>query len=196
MSLIQRATRCCNQFENKIAHPARTRLTEMWPRRRKENIDRFMVAATTQSVVMPMGHGDLNDCWRLDQRCFSDGEAYDRETIRYLLSHAQSVCHKVISPTDKMMAFVVGMIEPDGTGHVVALGVAPEHRRLGHGRRLMHEIEQGFLQRGVSTVRLEVRTSNVTAQRLYLQLGYKIVRRMTRYYTSGDDGYLMVKNLA
>src|SRR5712692_3207713 len=147
----------------------------MWPRRRKENIDRFMVAATTQSVVMPMGHGDLNDCWRLDQRCFSDGEAYDRETIRYLLSHAQSVCHKVISPTDKMMAFVVGMIEPDGTGHVV---------------------EQGFLQRGVSTVRLEVRTSNVTAQRLYLQLGYKIVRRMTRYYTSGDDGYLMVKNLA
>jgi ribosomal-protein-alanine acetyltransferase len=168
----------------------------MWPRRRKENIDRFMVAAATQSVVMPMGHGDLNDCWRLDQRCFSDGEAYDRETIRYLLSHAQSVCHKVISPPGKMMAFVVGMIEPDGTGHVVALGVAPEHRRLGYGRRLMHEVEEGFLQRGVSTVRLEVRTSNVSAQRLYLDLGYKIVRRMTRYYTSGDDGYLMVKNLS
>lgn len=94
-----------------------------------------------------------------------------------------------------MMAFVVGMIEPDGTGHVVALGVAPEHRRLGHGRRLMHEVEQGFLLRGVSTVRLEVRTSNTTAQKLYLDLGYKIVRRMTRYYTSGDDGYLMVKSL-
>jgi len=167
----------------------------MWPRRRKDNIDRFMVAAATQCLVMPMGHGDLNDCWRLDQRCFSDGEAYDRETIRYLLTHAQSVCHKIISPSDQMMAFVVGMIEPDGTGHVVALGVAPEHRRLGHGRRLMHEVEQGFLLRGVSTVRLEVRTSNTTAQKLYLDLGYKIVRRMTRYYTSGDDGYLMVKSL-
>lgn len=170
---------------------------EMWPRRRKEkNLIESMMAATTQSVVTPMGHGDLNECWRLDQRCFSDGEAYDRETIRYLLSHAQSVCHKVISPGDLMIAFVVGMIEPDGNGHVVALGVAPEHRRYGHGRRLMHEVEQGFLRRGISTVRLEVRTSNTVAQRLYLNLGYKIVRRMPRYYTSGDDGFLMVKNLA
>jgi ribosomal-protein-alanine acetyltransferase len=166
----------------------------MWPRRRKEKIDQFIMAAA-QSVVMPMGLGDLNDCWHLDQRCFSDGEAYDRETIRYLLSHLQSVCHKVVSPTDEMMAFVVGMIEPDSTGHVVALGVAPEHRRLGLGRRLMYEVEQGFLRRGVSTVRLEVRTSNAAAQNLYLNLGYKIVRRMPRYYTSGDDGYLMVKSL-
>lgn len=166
----------------------------MWPRRRKEKSD-FMMAAI-QSVVMPMGHGDLNECWRLDQRCFSDGEAYDRETIRYLLSHAHSVCHKAVAPADQMIAFVVGMIEADDTGHVVALGVAPEYRRLGHGRRLMHEVEQGFLRRGISTVRLEVRTSNITAQRLYLNLGYSIVRRMTRYYTSGDDGFLMVKNLA
>jgi ribosomal-protein-alanine acetyltransferase len=143
-----------------------------------------------------MGHGDISDCWRLDQRCFSDGEAYDRETIRYLVSHAQSVCHKIISPSDQMLAFVVGMIEPDGTGHVVALAVAPEHRRSGLGRRLMAEVEQGFLRRGITTVRLEVRTSNVAAQKLYLNLGYKIVRRMSRYYTSGDDGFLMVKNLA
>src|ERR1700730_8663680 len=167
----------------------------MWPRwlKAKSNRSEALMAATTQPVIAEMTQIDINECWRLDQRCFSDGEAYDRETIRYLLSHAQSVCHKVISPSDKMMAFVVGMIEPDGTGHVVALGVAPEQRRLGHGRRLMHEVEQGFLQRGVSTVRLEVRTSNISAQRLYLDLGYKIVRRMTHYYTSGDDGYLMVK---
>jgi ribosomal protein S18 acetylase RimI-like enzyme len=94
-----------------------------------------------------------------------------------------------------MVAFVVGMIEPDRTGHVVALGVAPENRRAGHGRRLMRAVEGGFLESGITTVRLEVRTSNDAAQKLYFDLGYKIVRRMPRYYTSGDDGYLMVKNL-
>lgn len=145
-------------------------------------------------VVKVMDYNDLNECWRLDQRCFSDGEAYDRETIRYLLSHNQSVCYKVLSNSEEMIAFVVGMIEPDGTGHVVALGVAPEHRRLGHGRRLMRAVERGFLERGVQTVRLEVRTSNAAAQNLYFDLGYKVVRRMPRYYTSGDDGYLMVKS--
>src|SRR5262245_42061722 len=140
----------------------------MWPRRRRETIDTPLFLAA-QCALMPMGHGDINECWRLDQRCFSDGEAYDRETIRYLLSHNQSVCHKAISPADQMIAFVVGMIEPDDTGHVVALGVAPEHRRAGLGRRLMFEVEQGFLRRGISTVRLEVRTSNVVAQQLYLK---------------------------
>lgn len=138
---------------------------------------------------------DINECWKLDQRCFSDGEAYDRETVRYLLSHTQSVCYKIVIPSDDMAAFVVGMIEPDGVGHVVALGVGPEHRRLGYGRRLMNEVERGFLVRGVKTVRLEVRTSNVAAQRLYFDLGYNVVRRMPRYYTNGDDGYLMIKNL-
>ncbi|HXG63481.1 MAG TPA: ribosomal protein S18-alanine N-acetyltransferase, partial [Blastocatellia bacterium] len=146
-------------------------------------------------AVMAMGYADLNECWQLDQRCFVDGEAYDRETFRYLLSHSQSVCYKVITPSREMIAFVVGMIEPDNTGHVVALGVAPEHRRLGHGRRLMDAIERGFQDRKVTTVRLEVRTSNQAAQDLYFELGYKIVRLMPRYYTSGDDGYLMVKNL-
>jgi len=170
--------------------------TEMWPRRRKEKLpSESMVAAAIQYVVLPMGHGDITDCWRLDQRCFSDGEAYDRETIRYLLSHAQSVCYKIVTPSDHLIAFVVGMIEPDDTGHVVALAVSPEERRIGYGRRLMYEVEQGFLRRGISTVRLEVRTSNVAAQRLYLDLGYSIVRRMGRYYTSGDDGFLMVKSL-
>ncbi|HVF89032.1 MAG TPA: hypothetical protein VNH22_03120, partial [Blastocatellia bacterium] len=93
----------------------------MWQRRRKENTE--SVLAPSETVVQLMGYGDLNECWRLDQRCFSDGEAYDRETIRYLLSHSQSVCYKLITPSGEMAAFVVGMLEPDGTGHVVALGV-------------------------------------------------------------------------
>lgn len=155
-----------------------------------------MIAIVDKTVVREMGHADINECWRLDQRCFSDGEAYDRETIRYLLSHSQSICYKLVSPTEEMLAFVIGMIEPDGTGHVVALGVGPDHRRKGYGRRLMLTVESGFGERGIQSVRLEVRTSNEAAQKLYSEMGYKIIRRMPRYYTNGDDGYLMVRNLS
>ena len=169
----------------------------MWPRwlKAKNNRNEALMAAMTQPVIAEMTQIDINECWRLDQRCFSDGEAYDRETIRYLLSHHQAVCYKVVAATHEMLAFVVGMIEPDRTGHVVALGVDPEHRRKGLGRYLMRAVEQGFSNNGITTVRLEVRTSNEAAQKLYFNLGYKIVRRMPRYYTSGDDGYLMVKSL-
>jgi ribosomal protein S18 acetylase RimI-like enzyme len=47
----------------------------------------------------------------------------------------------------------------------------------------------------VITVRLEVRTRNFAAQRLYEHLGYVTVQRMAQYYSNGDDGYLMVKSL-
>jgi [ribosomal protein S18]-alanine N-acetyltransferase len=167
----------------------------VWPRRRKIRTLEEEIVAAIEPAVVPMSHVDLNECWRLDQRCFSDGEAYDRETFRYLLSHAQSVCYKVVDAGSQMIAFVVGMIEPDGSGHVVALAVSPEYRRRGHGRRLMEMIESGFSQRSARAVRLEVRTSNQEAQKLYFDMGYRIVRRMPRYYTSGDDGYLMIKNL-
>ncbi len=168
----------------------------MWPRRRKRNNGEVSISAIPKPVVKMMNHEDVHECWHLDQRCFSDGEAYDRETIRYLLSHNHSVSYKVVTPNNEMIAFVVGMIEPDSTGHVVALGVGPEHRRAGNGRLLMDAVERGFFDRGIRTVRLEVRTSNEPAQQLYLQLGYKIIRRMTRYYTSGDDGFLMVKDIS
>jgi ribosomal-protein-alanine acetyltransferase len=171
-------------------------VSKVWPKRRKiRNSEDLRMVATAEPVVALMNHADLNECWRLDQRCFSDGEAYDRETFRYLLSHSQSLCYKVVDTGSQMVAFVVGMIEPDGSGHVVALGVSPDYRRMGHGRRLMEAIELGFSDRAARTVRLEVRTSNQAAQKLYFDMGYRIVRRMPRYYTSGDDGYLMIKNL-
>ena len=166
----------------------------MWPRRRKEQFTPAF-PGVTEPFIAAMGPADLQDCWRLDQRCFSDGEAYDRETFRYLLSHNQSVNFKVVAGSGEMVAFVVGLVEADGMGHVVTLGVAPEFRRRGIARRLMGAVEERFFERGVRSVRLEVRTTNHAAQNLYFDLAYRIIRRMPRYYTNGDDGYMMVKSL-
>src|SRR5262245_27026944 len=94
-----------------------------------------------------------------------------------------------------MSAFAIGVIEQDGVGHITTVGVAPEYRRRGLARLILHEIERSFTARGVLTVRLEVRTHNFAAQKLYEQIGYVTVQRMNQYYSNGDDGYLMVKSL-
>ena len=138
---------------------------------------------------------DLNEVWQLDLRCFLDGEAYERETFRYLLSNPQAIARQIRSELGEMSAFAIGMIEQDGVGHLTTIGVAPEHRRRGLARLMMLEVERSFLARGVNTMRLEVRIDNVAAQHLYEHLGYIVVQRMNRYYSNGDDGYLMVKAL-
>ncbi|HZS10206.1 MAG TPA: N-acetyltransferase [Blastocatellia bacterium] len=148
-----------------------------------------------KGTLCPMTLADVGELWELDLRCFVDGEAYERETFRYLLSNPQTISRQVRDEYAQMSAFVIGVIEADGVGHITTIGVAPECRRRGLARLLMHEVELGFLERGVTTVRLEVRVSNLAAQRLYEQIGYVVVQRMERYYSNGDDGYLMVKSL-
>ena len=94
-----------------------------------------------------------------------------------------------------MVGFIVGLVEPDRTGHITTVGVAPEHRRRAIARRMMEKIEEGFARRNVSTVRLEVRAVNIGAQRLYVKMGYTMTQRLPRYYSNGGDGLLMVKSL-
>ncbi len=148
-----------------------------------------------KGTLCPMTLADVPELWELDLRCFLDGEAYERETFRYLLSNPQTISRQVRNESHQMCAFAIGVIEADGVGHITTIGVAPECRRRGLARLLMHEVELGFLERGVTTVRLEVRVGNVSAQQLYEQIGYIAVQRRNRYYSNGDDGYLMVRAL-
>lgn len=108
--------------------------------------------------IRPLTISQLDECWRLDQRCFVDGEAYSRETFDYLLTAPESVSYRAVTSGGVMVGFVIGLVEPDHTGHVTTVGVAPEHRRKQLAKRLMAEVEKGFRRRNVRLVRLEVRS--------------------------------------
>ena len=153
------------------------------------------VAVSSRYDIRPLTISNLDDCWRLDQRCFVDGEAYSHETFEYLLTAPESVSYRVATANGAMVGFVIGLIEPDHTGHITTVGVAPEHRRRHLGQRLMAEVEKGFKKRNVRIVRLEVRSLNIPAQKLYQHLGYAITQRLPKYYSNGGDGLLMLKSL-
>jgi ribosomal-protein-alanine acetyltransferase len=145
--------------------------------------------------IRPLTISQLDECWRLDQRCFVDGEAYSRETFDYLLTAPESVSYRAVTSGGIMVGFVIGLVEPDYTGHITTVGVSPEHRRRHLARRLMAEVEMGFRRRNVRLVRLEVRSLNIAAQRLYEGLGYTVTQRLPKYYSNGGDGLLMLKSL-
>jgi ribosomal-protein-alanine N-acetyltransferase len=143
--------------------------------------------------IRPLTVAQLDECWRLDQRCFVDGEAYSRETFEYLLTSPESVAFRAVTPDGAMVGFIVGLVEPDRTGHVTTLGVAPEHRRRRIAQRMLSKVEESFYRRNVRTVRLEVRAVNAGAQQLYRNHGYSVTQRLPRYYSNGGDGLLMIK---
>ena len=78
--------------------------------------------------LRPLTIAQLDECWRLDQRCFVDGEAYSRDTFEYLLTASESVSYRVVTHSNAMAGFVIGLLEPDHTGHITTIGIAPEHQ--------------------------------------------------------------------
>src|SRR5207302_10357299 len=137
--------------------------------------------------VRPLTVTQLDECWRLDQRCFVDGEAYSRDTFEYLLTAPESVSYRVVTQNSAMAGFVIGLLEPDHTGHITTIGISPEHRRRRLASCLLERVEDGFRRRDARIVRLEVRASNIPAQKLYLSLGYTVTQRLPRYYSNGGD---------
>ena len=145
--------------------------------------------------LRPLTVAQIDECWQLDQRCFVDGEAYSRDTFEYLLTAPESVSYRIVTQNSSMAGFVIGLLEPDHTGHITTIGIAPEHRRRRLASCLLERVESSFRRRDARIVRLEVRATNVPAQKLYQSLGYTVTQRLPKYYSNGGDGFLMVKPL-
>ncbi len=65
------------------------------------------------------------------------------------------------------------MVGYDGhRGWLNYLGVAPEHRRNGYGRKLVEAAEVLLRDRGCPKINLQIRTSNLEVIEFYRRLGY------------------------
>ena len=104
------------------------------------------------------------------------------ETVRYIALEGERV-----------VGFIVGDRRRwDQMGWIATIGVHPEYRRRGIGRRLLLRCEQDL---DVPRIRLTFRPSNAVARHLYESLGYREVDRWKRYYRGGEDGLVMEKTL-
>ncbi len=79
-----------------------------------------------------------------------------------------------------------------GKGHIMYLAVRREYRRRGLGKALLCiSLIHFFYELSLTEVFLEVQTENDPAIRLYESLGFRIIRRIPRYYMDGSDCYVM-----
>lgn len=132
---------------------------------------------------------------KLNLRCFQNGDNYTKYTFDFLLSEPRTLSYRMITETEEIVGFAFVMVKEQNAGHITTIGVAPEHRRRGLAANLLSHLEGQLKNRDVSTVMLEVRVGNTGAQELYKRNGYTIVQRINRYYSDGEDCFLMMKAL-
>lgn len=79
--------------------------------------------------------------------------------------------------------------------HLDLLGVDPEHRRAGLGRRLVEWLEKPAVLAGLASAVLEVRASNRGAQAFYQRLGYRSIAHLAGYYHGRESALRMARAL-
>lgn len=74
---------------------------------------------------------------------------------------------------------------------ILDIAVRPEHRRQGHGQRLLEALLQTAMQKGCTIAMLEVSKNNSAAIHLYERVGFKRVHERKAYYSDGSDALLL-----
>ena len=73
-------------------------------------------------------------------------------------------------------------------GHITALTIAPQYRRLGYGKLLSESLEKACEAQNAWFVDLFVRQSNKGAIKMYESMGYSTYRVVVDYYADWLDG--------
>ncbi|ELT94665.1 hypothetical protein CAPTEDRAFT_178459 [Capitella teleta] len=117
-------------------------------------------------------------------------ETYALAFYMQYLAHWPEYFQVVESHDGKIMGYIMGKSEGHAEnwhGHVTALTVAPEYRRLGLAAKLMNVLEEISENRFCFFVDLFVRVSNQVAVDMYKRLGYSVYRRVIEYYSGDPD---------
>lgn len=142
--------------------------------------------------LRPMTPADLDQVMAIERASFP----FPWST-RFFLEELRVECARslVVETDGKVVGYVLYWLLPDEIDvHNVA--VHTEFRRRGIGRLLLEQVLAQGRERKVMQVTLEVRKSNVQAQKLYQSMGFVNTGVREGYYAdNGEDALLMALRL-
>ncbi|WP_461615182.1 ribosomal protein S18-alanine N-acetyltransferase [Clostridium sp. Marseille-QA1073] len=94
---------------------------------------------------------------------------------------------------DKVIGFG-GMWVIFEEAHITNIALHPEYREMGYSHIILDSLESICKKEGVTAMTLEVRASNIAAQKLYEHHGFKVEGIRKGYYEDNkEDGLIMWK---
>lgn len=143
--------------------------------------------------IREMKEEDIDAVLHIDKTCFSmpwTREIYEQEVTENQFAH-----YFVIEERQKIIGYIGIWIVLDDA-QVTNIAILPDYRGYGIGENLFGYAVQFMIQQGAIRLSLEVRTSNIIAQKLYKKFGLRKGGVRKNYYPdNGEDAYVMWVNL-
>lgn len=140
-------------------------------------------------TIQPMTAADIAAVTRIERASFTTvwpSDAFHNELSTNKLAH-----YFVGRYDDRVVAYGgIWVILEDS--HITTLAVDPEYRGRRFGEVLLLRLIDEAIERGAAWITLEVRESNVVAQRLYRKYGFTTVTMRSGYYSDDNESALIM----
>ncbi|AHG76300.1 Ribosomal-protein-alanine acetyltransferase [Mannheimia varigena USDA-ARS-USMARC-1388] len=134
-------------------------------------------------MIEPVQAQDFDRLFEIEQQAhlvpWSKGTLLNNQGEKYL--------NLKLMEKNQIVAFAISQIVLD-EATLFNIAVAPEFQGKGVGKRLLSDLILQLQQRNVATLWLEVRESNLAAQKLYSSLGFNEVTIRKNYYPTPNGG--------
>lgn len=118
---------------------------------------------------------------------------FSRDAARSTLWMAEHHPTWIALRGDERVGFAILRIPKRGLAELLAIAVAERERGRGVGRALIERAEYAARVRGASGISLHTADANVAAIDLFTKRGFRVVRRLSRYYRDVYDACEMRK---
>lgn len=79
-------------------------------------------------------------------------------------------------------------------GHITTLAVHHKFRKKGIGQKLVEQLINGAKNKELKKLFLEVRQSNIAAQKIYKKANFKVIDRRREYYQRPVEDAIVMQN--
>lgn len=146
-------------------------------------------------MIRPALAADLPALIAIENRCF-DADRISERSFHHLLTRANALT-LIEEKRGTIRGYVMLLFHRNTSiTRMYSLAVDPLWRGKGIGNALIEVAEAKALDRGMVSMRLEVRVDNIGAQALYRKLGYRPFATVSQYYEDNADALRLEKALA
>ena len=156
-----------------------------------------MTALSTETTPLPqdrilirhMRQEDLEQVRAIDKVSFTlpwPESAYNYELNENPLSLLWVAEYIPVEGPSKIVGMIVVWMILD-EAHIATIATLPDYRRQGIAQHLLVEALKEAIGRGGREATLEVRTSNIAAQKLYQKFRFEVAGNRLRYYRDNNE---------
>ncbi len=169
-------------------------ITLLTPQTHYAKIPKMTIEKPYPEIIFEqMQQKDLEQVMAIENEAFPDpwSESFFKQELRKRKTYTHLYIARLNNEVIGYIVFYIFRCE----GHILNIAVASEYRRCGVAKYLLASALEIVRKNAGEEVFLEVSVNNTAARGLYRQFGFEVYGIRKRYYSNGDDAYVLRKEV-